>query len=66
MTRAWLVAVLIALSIAAAKAIPIEQQIIIFGGLASSASGGSATPCGTGIIDLSTGCSLPIALGLVP
>jgi hypothetical protein len=40
--RIWLAILLIALGIVAAKAIPVEQQIIIFGGQ-SSASGGGGT-----------------------
>jgi hypothetical protein len=33
----------------------------------SQGSNGTApTGCGSGVIDLSTGCTLPIALGLVP
>lgn len=38
------------------------------GGLNSSGSFKGVAPvaCGTGVIDLSTGCSLPIMLGLVP
>lgn len=68
MIRFWLALLLGLAGITAAYAIRISpaEQIIIMAGKTSSASGGGATPCGTGVIDLSTGCSLPIALGLVP
>lgn len=37
------------------------------GAAASQGSNGIApVGCGSGVIDLSTGCTLPIALGLVP
>ena len=61
----WLATALLISGIAAALALTPEQQIILFGGN-SSATGGGAVACGTGVIDLSTGCSLPIALGLIP
>ena len=65
MKRAWLIAVLLGLGMAAAQAIPRSQQIIIFG-KQGSASNPPPVTCGTGVIDLSAGCTLPLQLGLVP
>jgi hypothetical protein len=67
MTRAWLAIFLIALTLAAAKAMPVNQQIIIFGSQsAASGSGGGGGGGGscTGTIVLSTGCTQPMLGGL--
>lgn len=54
MTRIWITIVLIALGVAAVKAMPVDQQIIIFGSQ-SSASGGSGT-C-SNQLDFSNACN---------
>jgi len=63
--RPWLAIAFLVLTVAAAVAMDPAQQIIMFGGQ-SSASNPPPVTCGTGVIDLSTGCTLPIALGLIP
>lgn len=60
MKRAWLTILLIVLGIAAVKAMPVGQQIIIFGGQSSASGSGGGGGCGTGVIDLSAGCPLPM------
>jgi hypothetical protein len=45
MMRVWLTIGLIVLGIAAAKAIPVEQQIIIFGGQSSASGSGGGGGC---------------------
>jgi hypothetical protein len=64
--RVWLAFLFLGLGLLVAEALTPAEQEIIFGNGNSSATGGGSIPCGTGVIDLSTGCSLPIALGLVP
>lgn len=59
MIRAWIAIILLALGIAAVRAMPASQQIIMFG-KGSSASGGGGGGCGTGVIDASAGCPLPM------
>lgn len=60
MIRAWIAIFLIALGIAAARAIPVDQQIIIFGGQSSASGSGGGGGCGSGVIDASAGCPLPM------
>lgn len=57
MIRAWITLALIVFAIAAARAMPVEQQIILFGGN-SSASSPPLVPCtSTGVYDLSNVCN---------
>lgn len=56
MTRLWIALGLIAITIAAANAIPGAQQIIIFGG-GSSASGGGGGACTPTGLDFSQACN---------
>ena len=62
MNRIFLAFALLALALAGSASA--QMGVTFFPGPGMPASTGGA--CGTGVIDLSTGCSLPIALGLVP
>ncbi len=56
--RGWLTMVLIALGILAAHAMPVNQQIIIFGGQSSaSGSSGGGGCASTGVFDISNVCN---------
>ena len=73
MKRLLTIVLLIALAVSAtadARTFWFGHEGLGHGKLGAAGSQGSngAPPatCGTGVIDLSTGCTLPIALGLVP
>lgn len=55
MTRIWIAIVMIVLGVAAVRAMPVDQQIIIFGSQ-SSASGGGGGSC-SNKLDFSQACN---------